>query len=425
MIFSIKLKEDQFIDLNNFESLETILSEFYEKNRSRTRGDAKQSLQTQVTDYFSEIIKNKSNDAENIEKLSKLSPISIIRLYHSVLNQDKKTMRIIELTPEFLFKALSHTVLKDTYFTSISEIPIICFTLPDIYQVYCLNIFASHFKVDCHLWVLKGILCVRDGLSITITKNTEKKKWILNSKFSKCSKYQDFPNLTSAFAAASVKGFLPISFFYFIDNTEVPSETLSSQTLKYAQLMNPQHRLISKFKSKCFTKDKFKAQVVENIKKLGIVDYERQIENFESKTENFTAETKAIVKDMPVEDMKKNTQFIKFENVNIRDKFSYEAENFNDINFSINLKADLKKSAQNIPLNGYETFDSQNSLSLIDKVETKNETSDWACFDCQALNQSYNGNTCQNCRGIKFCYFCKIFSYSSQMACYNCSRGFK
>lgn len=407
MNFSQILNEDDSIGMSNFIALEAILADFYSKYKSLEQA----SPGNIVSNYFTQIIhKSKGNASENINKLSSLCTLSVLRLYKNALNRHYKTLKIIEPPSDFLLKAFSSLDIKKAYFTTSAQEPIICFYLPEDYQTSCLNVFASKFSAGSTLWTLKGVLCIRDQLVVPLTR-FEGKKWVFDSKLLKNSKNFSFSKLGQAILELSHKGFTPISFFYFLDSVDVNLETLEPKILNQMNELRLKSKKVNILKSKKILPSAFREQVIKYSQSIDLFsmlkDYEKKI--FTGKNENLNEQIKNLefIKKITTEPIVVETfsETKEPENV-IGNKFDYNTVNLDEPRYSFKFKVDIpqpavKNSGENQVLN------LKDSLSAVDLAKLKSNSYTWMCNECNFINEYSSSNLCNGCQKYKFCYGCQ------------------
>jgi hypothetical protein len=257
--------------MNHLKGLETIFSDFHKLCSEIYQKS--QNIHLVKSDVESFFIKNLIISKENqsqvskqfFELLSKLSLLKIIRLYQAGLNQNFKTLEVLELSNSLLKQTLSLSDLQSWYSENISSTPseVICFYLPDDYQANCLNIFESTFRLASSSWVLKGISLLRENFSSVIVRR--QKNWSFESVNKTINNYS---NLRTALQAAAEIGFIPAAFWYFNDCSQVASEVISNDLINFLTSLQLQFKEKKNFKGKNFRD--LKKVIREEAKQKGI-----------------------------------------------------------------------------------------------------------------------------------------------------------
>ena len=247
MVFGLNLKEEKKIELSGFLAIGKIFEDYFKTGKKIKQKDPDyQDLESFVNSFFSSMIENLENEDKKLEFLKEISPLSLIHFYKIALNIKYRTMRVIELTQEYLQQTFNMKIVVEKYFSSKRRPEeVISFILPPVYDMNYLSLFESLFEIEGEKWMLKGILCLRGKIASCIVKNTVKGQWVFNHNFLK-DESAFHKSLSSLVIEAVEYGYTPVSFFYIQDSQITTKEAVTADITSYLNILikNNKHKKV-------------------------------------------------------------------------------------------------------------------------------------------------------------------------------------
>ncbi|OMJ72122.1 hypothetical protein SteCoe_29505 [Stentor coeruleus] len=227
-IFGNKISLNHYFELTAFIALQHSFEEFYNNiqknpyNKSDIPADS-------ISTYFQKIVfKNSSSTCEIAFPMIDLQ--TALRIYQELFNANYMNLNVIEID-DYIIKSIFTTNDLKKMLKGTSNWPeIICFTISSSFELNFLNIFGPVLEQsNDNRWVLKSIIAVRGSIYLSIVRKGD--FWSI-----------DFPTnlkankigLSEAISKVFEAGFMPVGFFYFYHNKEVPKlEFITKDVNKY------------------------------------------------------------------------------------------------------------------------------------------------------------------------------------------------
>ena len=215
MLFGLKLKPEQTMELSGFLAIGKIFEEYFQNGKKIKNKDPEyEDPESFANIFFTSMFEKAEKDNEKFQILKEISFLSLIHSYKIALNKKFRTMKVIELTEEYLQQTIEMKSIVGKYFSSERKPEeVISFVLPQVYDMNYLSLFESLLDINSEKWLLKGIFCVRDKIASCIVKKTANREWVLRQDFRR-DEFIPFLSFSAVLRMAIENGYTPASFFY-------------------------------------------------------------------------------------------------------------------------------------------------------------------------------------------------------------------